>query len=275
MTTSAVPGVQAFHTFPPAPAALIVDIFLREKGITEDAIKSVEKFVDLPAFENRGEACKKMNPQGSIPWFVTTEGIVVAETIAMCEYIEDVMPEPPLVGSSAAERGTTRMWQRRLEEHFCSPATYAHRNWCHSDDCPSDNGMKNFYTKRFNAEQGSNLLYSQPAAWKDLAAWALNRVAWLEQTKQEEARSSGKPSPSDFICGDRLTMVDIQMYVNMFYWDTFNPGQYFFKNLEGQIPWLDAWYKRMHTRPTIAAARSYAGYKDRSDKADIDAAAAA
>jgi glutathione S-transferase len=262
--------VRAFHTFPPAPAALIVDCFLREKGIGEDAIKGVEKFVDLPAFENRGEECKKMNPQGSIPWFVTNEGTVVAETIAMCEYMEETMPHPPLVGSTPVERGITRMWQRRLEEHFCSPATYAHRNWCHSDDCPSDHDMKNFYTRRFNAEQGSSLLYSQPGAWRDLAAWALNRLAWLESTKQEEARVAGKQGPSDFICGDSLTMVDIQVYVNVFYWDTFCPGQCFFRHLEGKIPWVQAWYRRMHTRPAIASARTYAGYKDHADKSDVD-----
>mmetsp|Transcript_41677 Transcript_41677/g.77931 ORF Transcript_41677/g.77931 Transcript_41677/m.77931 type:complete len:290 (+) Transcript_41677:66-935(+) len=270
MASSGVPGVSAFYTFTPAPAALIVDIFLREKGISEDAIKTVQKDVDLPGLENRGEACKKMNPQGSIPWFVTSDGTVVAETMAMCEYMEDVMPEPALVGSTATERGVTRMWQRRLEENFCSPATYAHRNWCHSADCPSDHGMKNFYTQRFNAEQGQNLLYSQPAAWKDLAAWALYRLVWLERTKQEEAQSAGKTAPSDFICGDKLTMVDIQVYVNMFYWDTFCPGQEFFKQLDGQIPWVKAWYDRMHIRSAIQAARTYAGYKDRSDKADME-----
>jgi len=264
-----VPGVSAFYTFPPAPAALIVDIFLREKGLREDDIKSVEKFVDLPAFENRGEECKKMNPGGQIPWFVTTGGRVISETIAMCEYVEDVMPKPALVGSSATERGVTRMWQRRMEENFCSPATYAHRNWCHSDDCPSDHDMKNFYTRRLCEEQGSNLLYSQPAAWKDLAAWAKHRLVWLETTKQEEARSQGKSAPSKFICGEKMGLVDIQVYVNMFYWDTFCPGQYFFKNLEGKVPWLQAWYERMHSRPAVEAARTNGGYKDLSDKSDM------
>jgi len=35
---------------------------------------------------------------------------VIAETTAMCEYIEEVMPEPHLVGSSAKERGVVRQW---------------------------------------------------------------------------------------------------------------------------------------------------------------------
>lgn len=272
MPGAEVTGVSAFYTFPPAPAALIVDVFLREKGFSEAAIKSVEKYVDLPALENRGPACKKMNPQGSVPWFVTSEGVVVAETIAMCEYMEDVQPNPALIGSSAAERGVTRMWQRRMEENFCSPATYAHRNYCHSEDCPSDHGMKDFYTKRFNEEQGSNLLYSHPGAWKDLAAWALHRLVWLEKAKQEEAQSRNGSTPSDFICGDSLTVVDVQVYVNVFYWDTFVPGQHFFKNLEGRIPWVEAWYSRMHSRPAFAAARANAGYKDLSDKSDMEPA---
>jgi len=86
----AIPGVSAFHTFQPAPAAMIVDLFLREKGFTQEQIQSVEKFVDLPALENRNEASKKVNPQGSIPWFVTTDNQVIAETIAMCEYVEEM-----------------------------------------------------------------------------------------------------------------------------------------------------------------------------------------
>jgi len=167
------------------------------------------------------------------------------------------MPEPALIGHSASERGVTRMWQRRMEEHFCSPATYAHRNWCHSEDCPVGHPMKNFYTKRFNAAEGSTLLYGNPGAWQDLAQWALNRISWLEEIKQAEAeRGSG----SDFICGNALTVVDIQLYVNIFYWDTFCPGLKFFEKLT--LPWMQAWYQRMHTRPAIMAARANGGYQD-------------
>jgi len=91
-TIVGVPGVKHLYTFPPAPAALIVEVFLREKGVSTESIKSVERYVDLPKLENRGEACKSMNPQGSIPWFVTSDDTVVAETIAMCEYAEEQMP---------------------------------------------------------------------------------------------------------------------------------------------------------------------------------------
>lgn len=259
MAAKTVPGLKAFFTFQPAPAALIVDIFLREKGLGTEDIKAIERFVDLPNLENRGPECSKLNPQGSLPFFQLTSGKVISETIAMCEYVEEQIPEPALVGRDAEERGQVRMWQRRMEEHFCLPAVYAHRSWCHSGDCPDDHFMKNFYTKRLFADQGGNLL---PQAWKDLAAWARNRIVWLERVKQAE--------PSEFLCGDRLSMADIQLYVNIWYWDTFPPGQPILKELSGQLPWVQAWYDRIHARSAVVAARHHAGYKERADKADVE-----
>lgn len=260
--------VKDFYTFAPAPAHLIVDVFLREKGVSAEEIKAVQRHVDLPNLENRSKSHKAMNPQGSIPWFVTPDGTVIAETIAMCEYVEENLPERPLIGANSTQRGVVRMWQRRMEENFCAPATYSHRNWCHSTDCPADHGMKNFYSDRFNAEQGSSLLYSNPGAWKDLAAWARHRLTWLEAVKREEASQASSKEPSDFICGDFLSVVDIQVYVNLWYWDTFCPGQHFFKQLRGQVPWVEAWYARMHERPAVAAARAASGYLDLADESD-------
>jgi len=260
---SPVPGVQCYYTCRATPSAMVVEVFLREKRISSESIQAIERHVDIGKLENRGAACKKMNPEGSVPWLTTPNGQCIAESIAMCEYIEEQIAQPALIGSCPAERARTRMWQRRMEEHFCYPARHAHRTWCHSEDCPQGHRMKGFYAQRCNPEQGSFLLYSAPGAWKDLAAWALNRIKWLETTKQSEAKGTGKLSA--FICGDNLTMVDIQVYVNMFFADTANPGLYFFESLKGQVPWVEGWYNRMHARPAVVAARRAAGFQDRAD----------
>merc|ERR1712194_843575 len=126
-----------------------------------------------------------MNPQGSIPWFVMDDGTVLAETIAMCEYVEEVLPEPPLIGSSPIQRGVVRQWQRRMEEHYCYPAFYGHRFWTSSEDCPEDHFMKGFFEDRLNQHYGAKLL---PYAWKDLCTWAQNRIEWLEKKKQPKER---------------------------------------------------------------------------------------
>lgn len=252
MGSKEVPGVQALYTFPPAPNAVMVDIFAREKGLD---ISKHEKFVDLPSLENRSEACLRMNPQGSVPWFVLEDGTVLAETIAMMEYIEEQVPEPALVGRTAAERGVARMWQRRMEEHYCIPSFYGHRNWCHSEDCPSDHFMKDFFGKRLTPHHGAAII---PEAWKGWLEWARNKLLWLERVKQEEAKDKGGKT-TDFICGNTITMVDIQVWVLLwFFGDAFpHPPQKYLEDLKGQVPWVQAWYDRVAARPSVVAAQDY------------------
>merc|ERR1712232_791645 len=69
-----VPGVKHYYTFPLAQNALMVDIFMREKGINTEGIKSIEKFVGLPPFENKDAECLSMNPRGSSPSFLLEDG---------------------------------------------------------------------------------------------------------------------------------------------------------------------------------------------------------
>jgi 3-dehydroquinate synthase len=251
---TAVPGVKAYYTFTPAPNAMMVDIFLREKGVGTAAIKAMERYIDLPALDNRSPEILKMNPQGSVPFFVMDDDTVVAETIAMMEYVEEVMPEPVLVGSNFKERGVVRQWQRRMEEHYCWPAYFGHRSWTASDECADDHFMKNFFAQRLNAHHGASLV---PKEWKTLCEWAKCRMQWLNRIKQEEAQTKGKTS--DFICGDAFTMVDIQVYVTLwFFSEAFpHPPQKILQELDGQIPWVQAWFDRVHSRPACVAAREY------------------
>merc|ERR1719191_1026377 len=249
-----VPGIKAYYTFPPAPNALMVDICLREKGVGTAEIKAMEKYVDLPALDSRSAEMLKMNPQGSLPWFVLDDDTVVAETISMMEYVEEVMPENPLVGSTPKDRGVVRQWQRRMEEHYCYPAFYGHRSWTASDDCADDHFMKNFFAQRLNAHHGASLV---PKEWKTLCTWAKNRIQWLERIKQEEAQAKGKAS--DFIAGDTFTIVDIQVYVTLwFFSEAFpHPPQKILQELQGKLPWVQAWFDRVHARPACVAAREY------------------
>merc|ERR1711904_607354 len=249
-----VPGIKAYYTFPGAPNALMVDICLREKGVGTAEIKAMEKYIDLPALDNRSPEILKMNPQGSLPFFVLDDDTVVAETIAMMEFVDEMMPEHPLVGTSAKERGVVRQWQRRMEEHYCMPAFYGHRSWTASDDCADDHFMKNFFAQRLNAHHGASLV---PKEWKTMCTWAKNRIQWLNRIKQEEAQAKGKAS--DFIAGDTFTIVDIQVYVTLwFFSEAFShPPQKILQELQGQVPWVQAWFDRVHARPACMAAREY------------------
>merc|ERR1719440_452076 len=165
------------------------------------------------------------------------------------------MPEGPcLVGSSAKDRGVVRQWQRRMEEHYCYPAFFGHRSWTASDDCADDHFMKNFFAQRLNAHHGASLV---PKEWKTMCTWAKNRIQWLDRIKQEEAQKKGKAT--DFIAGDTFSIVDIQVYVTLwFFSEAFpHPLQKILQDLQGQIPWVQAWFDRVHARPACVAAREY------------------
>jgi len=251
-----LPGVASYYTFPPAPYAMVPLIFMFEKGISGEAIYKHEKFIDLPALENRCQEILELNPHGTVPFFEMEDGSYINESVAMCEYMEEVMPTGPnMIGRTAQERASVRMWQRRMEEHYIIPAYYGHRFWTSSEDCAEDHFMRGFFAKRLNKEQGSTMI---PAAYKDFLAWARNRILWLEQVKQKEAKAGSKPS--DYIAGDRVTVVDISVWVPLwFFSEAFpHPPQMIIqKDLNGQVPWVQAWYDRMKARPALANALLY------------------
>merc|ERR1719454_2517958 len=120
---------------------------------------------------------------------------------------------------------------------------------------PKDHFMRGFFSKRLNKEQGSTMM---PGAYKDFLTWARNRILWLEEVKQKEAAKAGS-KPSDYIAGDRLTIVDISVFVPLwFFSEAFPyPPQMILQDLAGQVPWVQAWYDRVHNRPAVLAARAY------------------
>lgn len=132
--------IKALYTASFAPNPQIVDIFAREKGLDVDKL-SVQ--VNILAADNRSGDLLKKNPAGQLPFFELNDGSCIAETIAMCEYLEEIQPAPPLFGKTPAERANARMWQRRMEEHFHYPCFTAFRFWTASDDCKGD--FKDFF----------------------------------------------------------------------------------------------------------------------------------
>jgi len=49
-----------------------------------------------------------LNPAGQVPVLVDEDGAVIADSTAICEYLEEVYPEPALIGSVARERAEVR-----------------------------------------------------------------------------------------------------------------------------------------------------------------------
>ncbi|MFG6139018.1 maleylacetoacetate isomerase [Halomonas sp. B23F22_10] len=84
-------------------AAYRVRIALNLKGLAYDQAP-----IDLVAGEQRGEAYLADNPQGLVPTLVTDDGLRLTQSLAICEYLEEVHPEPALLPEAPAERARVR-----------------------------------------------------------------------------------------------------------------------------------------------------------------------
>ncbi|KPF72925.1 glutathione S-transferase [Bosea sp. AAP35] len=94
-----------------APNPRRVRIFFAEKGVPLPEIVPV----DIGKREHKSEAFTKLNPAQRLPVLVLEDGTALAETIAICRYIESLHPQPPLFGRDAREQALVEMWNRRIE----------------------------------------------------------------------------------------------------------------------------------------------------------------
>src|ERR1700742_1542007 len=98
------------------PNPRIVRMFMAEKDIIMP-----KQTVDLRGGENRQEAHLKRNPHGQMPTLELDDGSYLSEITAICEYLEEKKPSPPMIGSTPEERAECRMWTRRVDLNICEP----------------------------------------------------------------------------------------------------------------------------------------------------------
>lgn len=82
------------------PFSRKVRVVLNEKAVPHQL--QVEK-----VWERRPQFLA-LNPAGQVPVLVEEEGAVVAESSAICEYLEETHPNPSLIGGSARQRAEIR-----------------------------------------------------------------------------------------------------------------------------------------------------------------------
>jgi glutathione S-transferase len=93
-----------------APSPRRARILLAEKGVTHETVQ-----VDLRAGEQLGEAFRRINPQCTVPVLRTDDGLVLTDNAAIAAYVEARYPEPPLMGTTPAEKAEVASWNQRIE----------------------------------------------------------------------------------------------------------------------------------------------------------------
>lgn len=107
----------------PSPNARRVQIFMAEKGIDYERVR-----VDIRAGDNLSPEYRAKNPAGRVPVLELDDGTFLAESVAICRYLEALHPEPNLFGAPGLEQATVEMWGRRAEFNFAQNVAGAFRN---------------------------------------------------------------------------------------------------------------------------------------------------
>ncbi len=196
-----------YHLFL-SPFSRKVRLALGEKALETEFL--VEKVWE------RRDGFLAVNPTGQVPVLVDDDGTIVAESMAICEYLDEVYPDPAILGREAA----TRAEVRRLVAWF---------------------------DLKFNAEVSANLLDQK--VWKRFMGLGepdseairaghynlhthLDYIAWLTERR-------------NWLAGDDYSVADMAAAAHLSCLDYL-----------GDVPWEDHedarnWYARIKSRPTF------------------------
>ena len=99
------------YTAARAPNPRRVEMFIAEKGLA--GIERVA--VDLNAGQHRNAEFLRRNPLARVPVLELDDGRCLAESRAICSYLESLQPEPNLMGWDGEERAFIEMADRQIE----------------------------------------------------------------------------------------------------------------------------------------------------------------
>lgn len=173
-----------FYDCATAPNPRRARMFIAEKGLSIET-----REISMVRGEQLSPEFLKVNPRATIPVLVTRDGITLTENVAIAAYLEDICPEPPLLGVGAEERAQVFNWNAVIEQQGGVPIAEAFRN--------SNPHMKG------RAIPGPADFDQIP----ELAERAMARIdlffAMLETRLQE----------AEFIAGARFSLADITAFV--------------------------------------------------------------
>jgi len=204
--------MKVYDSFGPNPRAL--RMVLHEKGLDVPRVE-----LDLLGGENRRQPYTDRNPGGQIPALEMDDGRIIAETVAIFEYLEEKHPEPALIGTTPEERAETRCWQRRMElritEHLYNGFRFAE-------------GLEIFRPR----------LRVLPEAADGLKATVRDNLGWLDPLL------AGKT----WIVGPRFTVADVILYCALDF------GRGVGQPIDPALGNVSAWFERVAARPSAAAS---------------------
>jgi glutathione S-transferase len=218
-----------------------VRLCLEEKGLSYESHP-----IDLAKMEHHSPEYLKINPNGVIPALMH-DGRPLYESGTICEYLDEMFPEPPLRPENAYDRATMRNWIRHADERIGNLIIF---NWVHS-------------------------LAKTAAKWSD--AELAERLKKIPSKERQEAwiRAARKPYTEDERAAARAKLVEMlgRMEENLKATAWLAGARYsladialvpFVKRIEEEIapdavtearhPRVTEWWKTIQARPAFSRA---------------------
>lgn len=200
--------MRTLYHLPIDPGCRKVRILLAEKRL-EFALKSE------PVWERRSSFLK-LNPAGEVPVLIEDDGTAIPGAWVIAEYLDELYPEPPLIGTGPLDRAETRRLCEWFDVKFAREV--------------SRNLIEEKITKRF-------LGLGQPNAAAIRAGHAnihyhLDYIGWLNDRRR-------------WLAGDDFSLADVSAAAQLSAVDYL-----------GDVPWeahpgAKDWYARVKSRPSL------------------------
>ncbi|RCS23450.1 glutathione S-transferase family protein [Phyllobacterium salinisoli] len=203
------------YNFPWGPYPRRLSLYLAEKGIAD--IERIEvEFPHQPDLWPK-DFLRKLNPAHSLPVLDTGNGMLIGQSIAILEYLEERYPNPNMLGETSEERARTRELVAVFDE-----ATSFFGLW---------------------ARQGSSVNAGRHTPSAEAARVGAERFA--SKLRVGEAKFVGP-----FINGNRLTIADCVAMALIEFVD-----QFYGVPVPADCPKLSEWYLRLSDRETMQSLR--------------------
>ena len=197
-----------------APSPRRVRIFLAEKGIDIEMQQ-----VDLRNGEQLSDTFREINPDCTVPVLELDDGTALSEIFAICQYLEEIHPEPNILGQDARERALVTMWNSKIEQQGLAAVAEVFRNQSKGFKSRALTGPRNFEQLPELAERG---------------------MARIEQFFD---RMNSQLEGNRYVAGGRFSLADITAFVTLEFsgWLKLEFGR--------RRPDLQRWFDEIKARP--------------------------
>lgn len=173
-----------FYDFPRAPSPRRARVVLAEKAIPHETV-----VVDLGSLEQLGDDFRAINPRCTVPALKLEDGTVLTDNAGIAAWAEAAYPDPPLFGTTPAEKAEVASWNARIEGDGFLAVAEALRN--------SSPGMK-------------DRALTGPVNYAQIPELAERGLARLGRFFDDlDAHLKGR----DFVATDRFSLADISAVI--------------------------------------------------------------